>query len=292
MQQPPPAARLCGAHSTRAFLDGWKMADADPTPAHHFCAWLHRKGWLRRVYTTNIDGLHTAHCGGGGGENVTVSGDGSGSGGGSGGSDGGGGGGGAGGPLLPAEMVVECHGSARAGAAEAVVLYDAKLPAAFWDRAADDFGSAAARPVDLVLVLGTALQVAPSCAIPNLTPKGAARVLCTLHPQQATRNSFDPHPKASPADPESAAAWGGSTGVRVRTTTMLAGREVPLGARLWQEREGRKKWRQLAVDSTCDGFVARFFDSPAARGHGHVLRGKRGRATGLEPGPEPASEGG
>ena len=29
-----------------------------PTLTHRFCAWLHWKGWLRRVYTQNVDGLH------------------------------------------------------------------------------------------------------------------------------------------------------------------------------------------------------------------------------------------
>ena len=33
-------------------------ADAQPQAAHRFCAWLHRQGWLRRVYTQNVDGLH------------------------------------------------------------------------------------------------------------------------------------------------------------------------------------------------------------------------------------------
>lgn len=35
-----------------------KMKNAKPTIGHNFCKYLHDKGWLRRVYTQNIDGLH------------------------------------------------------------------------------------------------------------------------------------------------------------------------------------------------------------------------------------------
>jgi NAD-dependent SIR2 family protein deacetylase len=49
------------------------MTKASPTLAHRFCALLHEKGWLTRVYTQNVDGLHSID--------------------------------------LPSSKVVECHGS-------------------------------------------------------------------------------------------------------------------------------------------------------------------------------------
>mmetsp|Transcript_54320 Transcript_54320/g.118158 ORF Transcript_54320/g.118158 Transcript_54320/m.118158 type:complete len:113 (+) Transcript_54320:1-339(+) len=35
------------------------MEESSPSLTHMFCGWLRRQGWLRRVYTQNIDGLHT-----------------------------------------------------------------------------------------------------------------------------------------------------------------------------------------------------------------------------------------
>ena len=71
------------------------MADFErfqPTLAHKFTAWLHQRGWLNRVYTQNVDGLHLH-------------------------------------PSLniPDELVVECHGSLR-NPAEPLVLYGDELP--------------------------------------------------------------------------------------------------------------------------------------------------------------------
>ena len=34
------------------------MTEAKPTMTHRFCAWLDEQGWLKRVYTQNVDGLH------------------------------------------------------------------------------------------------------------------------------------------------------------------------------------------------------------------------------------------
>ena len=55
------------------------------------------------------------------------------------------------------EDVLECHGSLRDGT---LVLYDDPLPPAFERCAKDDFGPCARIPVDLLIVLGTSLQVA------------------------------------------------------------------------------------------------------------------------------------
>lgn len=56
---------------SRSFVDKYKVFEhpvylkhrksfenAIPTPSHHFCKWSNEKGWLVRVYTQNIDGLH------------------------------------------------------------------------------------------------------------------------------------------------------------------------------------------------------------------------------------------
>merc|ERR1712178_447317 len=75
------------------WLRNMKWSEAKPTATHRFCSWLHRKGWLRRVYTQNVDGLHLH-------EDLN----------------------------LPAHMVVECHGALRDGS---IVLYGDPLPVRF-----------------------------------------------------------------------------------------------------------------------------------------------------------------
>lgn len=121
-----------------------KSVNAQPTDTHKFCEWLHGQGWLRRVYTQNVDGLHLHHS-------------------------------------LDIEkgLVVECHGSMREGN---IVLYGDDLPKRFYDCCDKDFPEyiknlETASPVDLLLVFGTSLKVRPFCAIPNLAPRGCVRVL-------------------------------------------------------------------------------------------------------------------
>ena len=118
-----------------------KAIEVLPTETHEFCAWLNRQGWLRRIYTQNVDGLHLH-------------------------------------PTLDIDenLVVECHGSVKEGN---LVLYGDDLPKRFYDCCDDDFsktiGSISA--VDLMLVFGTSLRVLPFSAVPNLAPKGCVRVL-------------------------------------------------------------------------------------------------------------------
>ena len=109
------------------WLATWKQSAARPTPTHRFCRWLHDQGVLVRLYTQNVDGLHTHE------------------------------------DLLPTEKVVECHGSIRDGS---IVLYGDALPPRVAHCLVEDFG-AGSDDVDLVLVFGTSLQVAPFCCRPS-----------------------------------------------------------------------------------------------------------------------------
>ena len=47
-------AGAASSSSAAAKIDG----HVQPTTFHWFCGWLHAKGYLRRIYTQNIDGLH------------------------------------------------------------------------------------------------------------------------------------------------------------------------------------------------------------------------------------------
>uniref|UniRef100_A0A7S4JWF5 Deacetylase sirtuin-type domain-containing protein n=1 Tax=Odontella aurita TaxID=265563 RepID=A0A7S4JWF5_9STRA len=190
-----------------------------PTAAHKFCAWLHRQGFLRRVYTQNVDGLHLHPSLG-----------------------------------LPKDMVVECHGSARNNT---LVMYGDSLPMRFFDCCDIDFPENGTGSVDLIIVMGTSLQVAPFCAVPNMAPRGCTRVLVNRYLDECLWNDFSPS--------RSQAAYGS---VVVSGRTRIGSRkDVPLRP-FWTDRKARKKWRQLLIETDCDDFVASFFRSPAATAKG------------------------
>ena len=128
------------------FIRSWKRDGEGaplPTATHAFCFWLHERGWLRRIYTQNVDGLHS--------HDSLMARDWAGFG----------------------DKVVEVHGSLHDAS---IVLYDDPLPARFFEAVRADFAHPT-EAVDLMLVIGTALQVAPFCAVPNLAPPCATRVL-------------------------------------------------------------------------------------------------------------------
>ena len=192
-----------------------------PTLTHCFCAWLHRKGWLRRVYTQNVDGLHLHSS-----------------------------------LNLPRDLVVECHGSMRDGG---LVLYGDALPKRFYDCCDEDFPMDASQQVDLVLVFGTSLQVAPFCAVPNMAPKHCTRVLVSRCIQDCLHNDFE-------------SKRCNDNGGLVNTGTTRIGSRKHVSLRpLWNDRKAIKKWHQLLVQSDCDDFVRHFFQSEIVKSRGHTL---------------------
>ena len=144
-------------------------------------------------------------------------------------------------------MVVECHGSMHRP--ETLVLYGDPLPSHFSVRVNEDFDDSMSK-VDLVLVMGTSLQVAPFCCLPNIAPRGSTRVLVNRRIDHCLKNGF------SSSKPELLVADGGG---RVVTKTMSIGRRKHIKLEsMWTGREGRKRWRQLLVESDCDEFVRRY----------------------------------
>lgn len=140
----------------------------EPTAFHRFVAWLARLGYLKRVYTQNIDTLERRAG-------------------------------------VPAELIVEAHGSFSANHCidcheEAdkdevertivvekevprckvcdgivkpdIVFFGEALPERFHELMATDFDD-----VDLAIVAGTSLQVSPFNQLPMLVPKGVPRYL-------------------------------------------------------------------------------------------------------------------
>ena len=200
---------------------GKTTMEVSPTETHRFCAWLARQGWLRRIYTQNVDGLHL---------HPTLD--------------------------ISEDLVVECHGSVREGN---LVLYGDDLPKRFYDCCDMDFSQqigdatrnasnanagAPHPPVDLILVFGTSLRVLPFSALPNLAPKNCVRVLIN--------RSLDDCIDYQQCQGESSSS---SSSLRIGSRKFVTTKN------LWRGREGSKRWRQLLVEGDCDCFVQRFFSS-------------------------------
>merc|ERR1711920_531312 len=130
---------------------------------------------------------------------------------------------------LPEDLVVECHGALHGGS---IVMYGDKLPRRFDQCCRDDFPSSpGSSSVDLVLVFGTSLRVAPFCTLPNMAPRGCARVLVNKPIGDCLR-------------------YHGS-------------------AKSWFDGTASQRWRQLVIESDIDAWVHRFFASSAAK-EGHL----------------------
>eukprot|EP00522_Entomoneis_paludosa_P018874 CAMPEP_0172442806 /NCGR_PEP_ID=MMETSP1065-20121228/3203_1 /TAXON_ID=265537 /ORGANISM="Amphiprora paludosa, Strain CCMP125" /LENGTH=383 /DNA_ID=CAMNT_0013192845 /DNA_START=244 /DNA_END=1395 /DNA_ORIENTATION=- len=215
----------------------WPLARTDldgimPTNTHKFCAWLEQQDILKRIYTQNVDGLHLH-------------------------------------PTLLQQVptleqkVIECHGSLPQGN---LVLYEDLLPEIFEEACDQDFGAAAATaPVDLLMVFGTSLQVAPFCAVPNLAPKGCTRVLVNRNLEECLENDFSRRPPS----------WGeaaGFGGLSISSTVQIGSRKSVSKRPQWTGKEGRKKWSQLLVEDDCDDFCQRFFAHAACQERGYSLR--------------------
>jgi NAD-dependent SIR2 family protein deacetylase len=205
-----------------------KLDQLEPTMTHRFCAYLAQQGWLKRIYTQNVDGLHTHEslC-------YRCSTDGEGR------------------QKVAEDFVVECHGSLRRND---MVLYGDPLPQRFSEHITLDFEqdnnkktllSESNRTVDLVMVFGTSLRVAPVCAVPNLAPKHCHRVLIN----RAIGTITDHNRKKTPPSMSSAISIGKHKHVTAKS--------------LWDNRTKvrKKRWRQLLVEGDCDDFVNRFCES-------------------------------
>jgi len=208
-------------NEVQPWLRSLKWNSAEPTAVHKFCAWLQRQGWLQRVYTQNVDGLHL---------HADLD--------------------------LPDDFVVEVHGALRN---DSVVLYGDDIPRRFNTCCRQDFPKQPSESgVDLLMVFGSSLQVAPFCALPNMAPRGCTRVLVNMDLWACMVNDWSPCHRAGPyAD----CAFGGLA--QTPGLARLAGRDVQLRP-LWRDLTAKKRWPQLLVEGDCDAFVHRFFNSPTA----------------------------
>ena len=125
------------------------------------------------------------------------------------------------------DKVVNFHGRL-----ESIVMYGDPIPDSCYDTVLDDFQKA-----DLVLVVGTSLQVQPFCLLPNLARNGATRVLVNRPLQDCFANS------------------GRSTGYRWLSNIC----QVKSG-NLWKSRQAKLVWNELFWDDDCDVFATKMLN--------------------------------
>lgn len=171
------------------------IEEALPTSTHYFCNHLYRQGWLKRVYTQNIDSLHQKAG-------------------------------------LPEDMVIEYHGSLIKNN---VVLYGDAIMKEIITQTLLDFA-------DLIIVMGSSLQVSPFCALPNLVNKQCTRILVDLEPSNAYKNEWSKK-KADPTEMYNCYS---------DSTIKFGSRTVSLRPQ-WKKPDKWKK--QYVIQSDCDTWV-------------------------------------
>ena len=136
---------------------------------------------------------------------------------------------------LPEDMVVEYHGSLFKGN---VILYGDPINKKAIDKTINDFVDY--KDVDLMIVMGTSLQVAPFCAIPNLVKKTCTRVLVDTNPSNCYKNDWSLK-KSNIEDMYSAPS--------TSSTIEIGSRKVSLRPQ-WSKLD---KWKdQYIIKSDCD----------------------------------------
>jgi len=94
---------------------------------------------------------------------------------------------------IPEDKIVEFHGSISKGS---TVMYGDNIPDNVLKMVTEDF--IVDNDIDMVIVMGTSLQVAPFCALPNLVDKHCPRILIDKNPKYAMTNNFSPKNKTEP----------------------------------------------------------------------------------------------
>lgn len=141
---------------------------------------------------------------------------------------------------VPDNLIVEFHGSIIK---DDVVMYGDPIPSSAMEQVKQDFVDNVDE-VDLIIVMGTSLQVLPFAALPNMVRKSCCRVLVNKFPEHCFKNNWTPKhgtDKFSSLDPEPVQF----------TTTSMFGRKVSLQA-AWNP---RGKWKnQYIIAKDCDDF--------------------------------------
>lgn len=127
-----------------------KIKEAKPTNSHYLCKTLDDKGYLKRVYTQNIDELYNKIG-------------------------------------IKPDKIIEFHGSIN----KQVTLYGDDIQPSVMEYVKKDFIDDV-ESIDCIIVMGTSLQVAPFCALPNMVRKKCCRILVNKTPQDCYKNNWTP----------------------------------------------------------------------------------------------------
>jgi hypothetical protein len=150
------------------------------------------------------------------------------------------------------------------------VLYGDQLPRRFETCCAEDFPQHGG-DVDLILVFGTSLQVAPFCGVPNMAPSGCTRVLVNQSLNDCRVNHWSRLRSADDDFDFMARGLGGMPTFRPATTTRIGARKQVQLRPMWWDAKSCRRWMQLCIESSCSGFVQRFFAAPIAQELGLTL---------------------
>lgn len=139
---------------------------------------------------------------------------------------------------LPSEMITEFHGSMDGE----VIKYGDSIPLDIVYRVEEHMEQA-----DMVIVMGTSLQVAPFCAIPNMLNKHGIRILVDIQPQNTYVNHWSK--QRSILDMDS----GFYPHAPVKSWTKFGRRTVTLRPLFGTRYKTRKKWpNQYVYQVDCD----------------------------------------
>ena len=140
---------------------------------------------------------------------------------------------------LSDSVLVEYHGNYTKGT---IVLYGDDIPVEANLQAERDLVDA-----DLLIVMGSSLQVAPFCALPNMTSKKCTRVLVDLYPRNAMTNRWSKRqgPMSLYTEP-------------VLSSVEFSGRDVTLRS-LW--RDHKKYPKQYIYTADCDDWANAVMDN-------------------------------
>ena len=140
---------------------------------------------------------------------------------------------------LSEDMLVEYHGNYANGT---MVLYGDPIPAQAKQQAVEDLVDNI--DTDLLIIMGSSLQVMPFCILPNLVSKECTRILVDRQPENAMSNPWSKQPRI--IDGMYSIPGGGDSSVK------FGGRRVTLRPLF---RNNKKYPQQYVYTADCDSWA-------------------------------------
>lgn len=141
------------------------------------------------------------------------------------------------------DLIVEFHGNLNK---DNIVLYGDKISNHCMNMVKEDLIEDVEK-IDLCIVMGTTLQVAPFCGLPNMVRKSCTRIYIGNNPQSIMKNSFSSNNR----EPD------GFYNFKQQSNFKICGRLVTLKPQ-WNKKSKYKK--QLIFNSDCDEWCKLFLE--------------------------------